>query len=481
MRSRLTLRRTLRLRPSLRGIFLSGLGGIFFLAFRSLRRQVLGLYGARGIVPVEAYLRRVHRYAGDARFGLVPTLFWFGASDRALVRACAAGQAVAALLVLGVAPRAALLALCGLYLSFVSVGQEFMSFQWDVLLLEAGVLALFAASPGPSRLGLLLLRWLVLRLYFESGAAKLQSGDLTWRRLSACSVYYETQPLPNRAGWYAHQLPELAQRASTAAVLALECVLPFAALGPRTLRRVAFGAFTALQAVFAGTGNYGFFNLLSAWLGLPLLLEPAPAPRSRLREGAEALLAAPLLWISTKELLRRFVPRALPVDAVEERLAPLRVANGYGLFSVMTTVRPEILLEGSQDGERWEEYGFRYKPGPVDRPPVQVAPHQPRLDWQLWFAALGSPPGWFSSLMARLLEGAPEVLALLGHNPFPQRPPRYARAVLYEYEMTSPQERARTGAWWRRARLGLYFPVVTLRRQGSPPDRPLLRREPARA
>ena len=154
-----------------------------------------------------------------------------------------------------------------------------------------------------------------------------------------------------------------------------------------------------------------------------------------------------------------------PIVTLYHWLAPLRLVNGYGLFAVMTTSRPEIIIEGSDDGTHWQAYEFRYKPGDVNRRPGFVAPHQPRLDWQMWFAALGSYRNtpWFLSFCTRLLEGSPPVLGLLAHNPFPETPPRQIRAVVYDYHLTDTATRRASGAWWRRERQGLYCPILTLR------------------
>ncbi|ATB50934.1 hypothetical protein MYMAC_006591 [Corallococcus macrosporus DSM 14697] len=473
--------------------FLRLLGGTFLIAFTSLGRQVRGLYGTQGLRPVAERLAAERREEPSAlaRWRRIPSLFWLDASDAALVRGCRAGQVLSLALLFNVAPRPSVSLLWALYLSYVAVGREFLSFQWDVLLLELGLLAVLTAPGGlrpglgrdePSALDVFLFRLLVFRLYFGSGLSKLQSGDTTWRELSACEHYYETAPLPTRGGWYAHHLPRRLQRASTAGVLWLETVVPFLAFGPRRLRQFAFWSLSGLQAAIFATGNYGIFNVQSCVLGLwllddaalrralPLKEGPAARPRPWWRTGVSALVASPLLVLGASEVLRRFSgwQRHQPervgsmMTWLESRARPLRSVNPYGLFSVMTVQRPEIRVEGSDDGEHWKEYAFRYKVGDPARPPRQVAPHQPRLDWQMWFAALGSPPGWFVAFLARLLEGSPDVLGLLADNPFPERPPRMVRAVLYDYRMTDLAERRRTGSWWRREALGLYVPPLSL-------------------
>lgn len=474
-----------------RRAFVVAMGGLYFIAFTSLGRQVLGLFGSRGILPVREVLgsRRLAAMPEGERFRLVPTVFWKGASDEALVRGTRAGQALALAVMLGIAPQPALAGLWALYLSYVSVGREFLSFQWDALLLEMGLLAFLTAPAGlrpgagqrePSSVEVLLWRALVFRLYLGSGLAKLQSGDRTWRELTACDVYYETAPLPTRGGWAAHQLPRPVQRFSTLAVLVLETGLPFLVFAPRPLRLLAFWLFSGLQGIFLATGNYGFFNVQSLALGLWLLDDaalrgvlpalPRPQPRAAWRTAVAALPAVPLLALGAMEQWGRFErPRRVPrwLEVLEGRARPLRAVNGYGLFAVMTVQRPEISLEGSEDGRTWREYPFRYKVGPVERAPRQVAPHQPRLDWQMWFAALGSPPGWLLALVVRLLEGSPEVVGLLAGNPFPDQPPRFIRAVLHDYRMTDLEARRRTGAWWTRERTGLYLPPVSLAPEGA--------------
>ncbi|MFP2912955.1 lipase maturation factor family protein, partial [Pyxidicoccus sp. 3LFB2] len=268
-----------------RWAFLRLMGGTFFVAFTSLGRQVLGLYGTRGLRPVRERLA-AERMAepGRERWKWTPSVFWLDASDATLVRGCRAGQLLSLALMFNVAPRLTVSLLWGLYLSYVSVGREFLSFQWDVLLLEMGLLSALTAPGGlrpglgrdaPSAMDVFLFRLLVFRLYFGSGISKLQSGDATWRELTAMNHYYETAPLPTRAGWYAHHLPPWFQRASTAATLGLETAVPFLVFGPRKVRQAAFWAFAELQGAILSTGNYGFFNYQSLTLGLWLLDDAA--------------------------------------------------------------------------------------------------------------------------------------------------------------------------------------------------------------
>jgi len=371
------------------------------------------------------------------------------------------------------------------------LGQEFLSFQWDVLLLEVTVLAILwaplggrlsPASPPPHRAVTWMFRWLVFRLMLASGVAKLASGDRAWRELRALDVHYETQPLPSWVGWWAHQLPSWAHTGSVAAMFVIELLGPFLALAPRRLRMLAFAVFAALQVAIAVTGNYGFFNLMSVILFVTLLDDDAlpgwlrrpseSGQGARGRAWPRALvwpacgLLALLSIVPMARLARGRLALPAPLLGLYKTLRPLRLVNGYGLFAVMTTERIEIVIEGSLDGVEWRPYRFRYKPGPLDGRPRFVAPHQPRLDWQMWFAALGREPPWFRRLCVRLLSGSPEVLALLDGDPFPDGRPRYIRSVRYRYRFTDRATRSQTGAWWRREPLGGYGPVLS-RRDGT--------------
>jgi lipase maturation factor 1 len=473
--------------------FLRLLGVVYVLAFGSLWIQLDGLIGRDGIVPVAPLLGAVQNRLGIERLWQLPTLFWLGTSDGFFYLLCGLGVGLGILVMLGLLPALNLLVLWALYLSFATVCQPWLAFQWDNLLLETGFLSLWLApltlydrlrhAVPPSPLALWSLRWLLVRLMFASGVVKLSSGDATWRDLTALLYHYETQPLPTWIGWYAHQLPMAWQRASTLIMLGAELVVPWLILAPRRLRLVACGFLAALQLFIAATGNYGFFNLLTLLLCL-LLCDDAVWPRTwRARLDVAPSSARPLRWpvwiiapialvlfvmslIQTIGSFRWQIQWPTPIPQVASWMAPFRTVNPYGLFAVMTTSRPEIIVEGSNDGQTWLPYAFSWKPGDVMRRPGFVAPHMPRLDWQMWFAALGNAQyhPWFRHFLERLLQGTPAVVGLLAHNPFPNAPPRYIRAVVYTYHFTDRATQQSTGAWWRRERQGLYLPVVSLRR-----------------
>ena len=448
--------------------FLRGLAVIYFAAFASFGVQVTGLIGARGILPLGRYLQAVADNFGGRGYWMMPTIFWFAHGDVVLQAVCAAGAVIAIVLLLGYFEHAALICLFILYLSISTAGQEFMSFQWDMLLLETGFLAIFV---GSSKTIVFLFRWLLFRLMFLSGAVKLLSHDPSWRSLDALSFHYWTQPLPTRLAWYMSQLPSSFQRFSTAMVFFIELLVPFTILTFRRWRLFGVAWILFLQALIFLTGNYAFFNLLAMALCL-FAFDDAALEKLRLRARSVRTrpvlvraVASLILILSAFDLWTVFADRTPEaITSLLGLVAPFGIVNTYGLFAVMTTSRPEIIVQGSNDGAAWMDYEFKYKPGDLKRPPRWVQPHQPRLDWQMWFAALSnfrSPP-WFANFMVRLLQGSPEVLALLAKNPFPDAPPKFVRALVYDYSFTDFATRRATGKWWQRKPRGVYFSQISM-------------------
>jgi predicted DCC family thiol-disulfide oxidoreductase YuxK len=471
-------------------IFVRLLGVIFGVAFVSAWVQINGLVGDRGILPARALLQLAHDQLGPSRYWLFPTLCWLGAGDGALQALCALGVALSALVALGIAPLLALFGCWALYLSLNVVGQDFLWYQWDSLLLEAGSLALLLcpwrwisrpAGPLPSRAGLWLERWLLFRLMFSSAVVKLTSGDQNWRNLTALQYHYQSQCLPTWVAWYAHHLPAAFHRLSAIGMFTIEGAMPFLVFAPRRIRFFGAGAIAFLQILILLTGNYGFFNWIvlalcvlslddavwPAWLRGPSVRSDAAVPRGAWPTWIVRPAAVALVLLSLVPLLsafRRPISSLGPIAYVYGLVSPLRSINPYGLFAVMTTRRMEIVVEGSEDGVSWLPYEFKYKPGDLARRPPFVAPHQPRLDWQMWFAALSDyrREPWFLYFCQRLLEGSRPVLALLQTNPFPRAPPRFIRASFYEYRFSDPTTRRRSHAWWTRSYVGLYCPILTL-------------------
>ena len=454
--------------------FRRGLAAIYIFAFASFGMQARGLIGERGILPLGMYLGVAKAQLGAAAPWRIPTLFWWGHSDYVILYVAWGGVGVA-FLALVARNRSrwypALFALLFVYyLSLVSGGQIFMGYQWDFLLLEAGFLAIFL-RPAKSRVWLL--HWLLFRLMFESALAKLVSHDATWHDFTALTFHYETQPLPTPVAWFIHQAPVWFQKLSAKAMFAVELVVPFLFFAPRRMKQWAAFATLTLQLLIALTGNYTFFNLLAMVLCIPLFDDAALGGQKPASAGKPArlwlnvALATLVLSISVPQLGGMLGYDLAGAAEMMEPLSPFGIVNQYGLFASMTTTRPEIQVEGSMDGEKWEAYVFRYKPGPLGRAPGWVAPFQPRLDWQMWFAALRTfkENPWFARFMVALLQGSPPVNDLFEKVPFGGIRPKFVRATVDLYRFTTPAERARTGNWWKREPRGVYFPAASLRAQ----------------
>ena len=477
-----------------RRVFLFLLSLIYLVAFLSLWTQIEGLVGQKGILPVESFLKDVQAHRGSDRFWNWPTMFWLHAGDGFLQAICLLGVGVSLCVMANWAVGLGLLVMWGFYLSLFNVAQPFLGFQWDTLLLETGFLALFlvpwrrnkgtTGEPPPSPLVLFLFRFLLFRVVFTSGLVKIISQDPTWNDLTALYYHYETQPLPTWIGWYVHQLPHGFQEFSVACVFIIQLGVVFLIFGPRRIRYIGCAVLVFHEVLILLTGNYCFFNLLTIALCL-LLLDDTVFSRwlpgnwkfsgqkekklvsvwkKRLVTGMSLgalgicimLYAVPLL-ITSGNYPSIYV-------AIANGIRPLHLFNSYGLFAVMTTARPEIIILGSDDRENWFPYEFKWKPGNVVNKPEFVAPHQPRLDWQMWFAALSNYERnpWLIQFMIRLLQGSRPVIELLGSNPFPDSPPKYLQALVYDYRFSDSETRNRTGSWWNRKLLRPYTPILQL-------------------
>ena len=468
-------------------ILLRLIGFVYLVAFVSYWAQLGGLNGERGILPAAGFFHRAREILGTEAFLQFPSVCWLGASDAALYGWCGAGIVAAVILLLGFVPPACLVFLWIDYLSLTVAGQVFYQFQWDILLLEAGFLGIFLSplrlrlgrSANPPRLARFLMIWLLFRLIFASGVVKLTSGDPAWINGTALDYHYFTQPLPTPVAWFALQLPGWWQAMSVWVMFFVELVLPFLLFGPRRLRLFAAGGIAALQLLIALTGNYGFFNLLTLALCLlavddaiwgrltrgrwgPVRRDARFVPREFLLPAAFSIFLLSLVPLAAS--FRRPIPVLAPLIVAYGSIAPFRTINGYGLFAVMTKERREIIVQGSDDGVTWKSYVFRFKPGDPRRAPGWVAPYMPRLDWQMWFAALGNVEEnpWFLHFLERLLDGSPSVPGLLEENPFPHGRPRLVRALSDRYTFTTMAERARTGNWWNVEPAGIYCPEVSL-------------------
>lgn len=468
------------------------LGIIYLIAFASLWTQIDGLIGERGLLPFTDYLDAVEQHYRQqdppaSPTWNFPTLVWLYPTDESLQLLCGTGVVCAVLLIFGLVPLPALILLWLCYLSLFKAGQAFLSFQWDLLLLETGFLTMFivplslqarvSAAPQPPRVALWLLWFLLFRLMFQSGLVKLIWNDSlvlpdggqvpnAWESLTALEYHYWTQPLPIWTSWYIAKLPVWFHKLCVVVMFVIELVLPWFIFGPRILRGFACSGITLLMLLIATTGNYTYFNLLTMALATTLLDDQAWPSFIRqwlVREDSNESSSTYRGRI-TLGIIAVLVLLSLQNSFV--RFSQFHLFNGYGLFQRMTETRPEIVIEGSLDGKEWQAYSFRWKPGDLSRRPGLCAPHQPRLDWQMWFEALQferalklsgtvseqHQSSWFRSLLRRLLENEPSVLALLDKAPFPT-PPKHVRFTLYQYRFSTADERSKTGRWWERDRV----------------------------
>jgi len=479
--------------PAVATLFARLFALVSFGAWLSLGAQVQVLIGSRGLLPVGDFIEAARAQPGVSLAEL-PTLAWWFHSDAALTAGIVLGALLSLSALTGFARRTCFALSTVLYLSYVTVTRDFLSFQWDNMLIECGFLAAFLRTDAPAPVAHFLFRLVLFKLYFESGIAKWGSPIRDWQDGSAMTYYYETAPLPTWVAWYAHHLPVWWHHFESRATLFLELVIPFGIFGPRKLRLFALASFTLFQIINAATANYGFFCHLAAVLGVFLLddsdveaaaraLPPAvrrvsdriaglarklprlPAP-ALLRPDARKWLAVAgavvFAFVSLGDALLSFREpiRALSfMNPLLERNWRFHLVNTYHLFASITRERIEPEFQTLADGPEtydtaWTARSFRHKPGDITRRPDFVAPHQPRVDFRLWFYGLAfqrRAPNYVSSLIEHLCEDS-RVVQPLFRAPLPPHPAA-VRLVFWQYWFTSPAEKRATGAWWRRTHL----------------------------
>jgi hypothetical protein len=469
-----------------RFVFLRFLGLIYTVAYLVAANQLVPLVGSRGLEPAAGFLDLVKTRLGPSEaFFRLPTIFWFGVSDAALRSFAYVGVALSLAVLFGFANSIVLFVLWLFYLSIIQVGQVFWGYGWETLLLETGFLAIFLAPPldprplppndSPPKPVIWLLRWVVFRLMLGAGLIKLR-GDECWRDLTCLVTHYETQPLPNPLSWALHQLPVSVQKGSVLFNHYAELIAPFLVFGPRAARLVGGVSIVVFQLLLVASGNLSWLNWLSITIAIAcfddrallrlcpanlrrwLASKIAPKPHSKPRRIAIYALCSVVAVLSVNPIVNLFSPE----QRMNSSFDPLSLVNTYGAFGTVGRERNEIILEGTLDDDpssaRWTPYEFRCKPGDVTRRPCVVAPYQYRIDWQMWFAAMGdyrSHP-WIVHLVYKLLSGDEATAGLLASNPFADRPPRWIRADLYRYRFARPG----SPVWWERTRIEEYLPPL---------------------
>ena len=462
-------------------LFLKVLSVIYFAAFLSLAVQITGLAGPNGILPFNEFLDFALQQRGNEAYFYLPTVFWINSGNTALQLVAYTGCVLSIALFLGYQKKKVLILLFIFYLSLFHAGQMFLRFQWDSLLLEAGFLAIFLTA-GPSHLIIFLYHWLLFRLRFMSGMSKLLSDDPSWANLTTLNYYFETQPLPHVGAWYFHQLPEWLLQAGVIFAFFTELVVPFFIFLPRKFRIFAASVTILMQLLIIATSNHNWINILTIALCLFLLddrlirkilpdfLLPNEFKQNESNGKSTYILPVFAVLIITSSLtvfLKTATTTKIP-EVITQATIIIRswgIGHDFHVFPTMQTERHELQIEGSYDGTEWKAYQFKYKPGQLANKPKFIVPHQPRLDWMIWFVPGQHPEfmNWFNQFTLKLKQGSPEVLALLEHNPFKQRPPGYIRVQVFLYKFTSAKEKQETGNWWKYKYLGL-FPYVKPRR-----------------
>lgn len=455
-------------------LFIHGLGLIFFFAFFPFLFQIKGLIGQNGILPAKHYLQNIKKYLGKSSYYKVPTLFWIDASDKSLISVVFLGVICSILLFFGVYPPLMILILYILYLSIIHVGQDFLSFGWELFLMEISINAFFLSlTTIPNPFIWISINFLLFRFHLQAGAVKLLSGDPNWRNLTALNYHYLTQPIPNTIAWYFKKLPLWFQKFSCLNMFIIELILPFGVFGNELMRLFVFLGFFGLQFFIWFTGNFSYLNYMTSVLSIILISDSyfrlflempftsnSVDPLMMIISGLGGVVLFTFQLIS---LWNHFFPNQLFVKFLKI-LQPFFCINRYGIFAVMTTERHEIVIKGSDDGVNWSEYLFKYKPSEVSRRPRRIAPYQPRLDWQIWFIPLRHGiEDWFQLFLIKLLKGEKTVLKLMRYNPFPNKPPKYIQAHLYDYNYTNFETKRRTGNWWERSYLRPYSAIYSLK------------------
>lgn len=464
-----------------RTVFQRGLALVYFIAFLNAVNEFKPLLGETGLLPVPLWIRHVP-------FRASPSLFYLAPKDWAFTAAAWLGVVLSCLALTGIAERFSSLAsavvwalLWVLYLSFVNVGQTFYAFGWESILLEAGFYGIFLGGRAiaPQLVMIILLRWLCFRVMFGAGLIKLR-GDPCWRDLSCLDYHYQTQPMPNPLSWYFHWGPEWTHQAGVWVNHFAELVVPFGYFLPQPVASIAAIVTIVFQGLIMASGNLSWLNLLTIVLAIPALDDRFLAA---LLSGTTPQLGVPSLPHKVIVGMLALLVAVLSVRPIANMLSsrqimntsfnPLHLVGTYGAFGGITRTRYEVVVEGTSaespsNATEWREYEFRGKPTDTGRRPPQVAPYHLRLDWLMWFAAMDdyTHNPWFVHFMGKLLEGDRDTLGLLRSNPFPDGPPRLVRAELYRYDFTSPEERSRTGRWWKRQYVSEYFPQISLQNEG---------------
>jgi hypothetical protein len=469
-----------------RFILLRLLGCVYAVAFLAAAKQILPLIGSHGLLPLDLFLQRVGDALGSPAAGFLrlPSFFWFAHSDKVLQISAWLGFGLSCVVIAGYANAIVMTLLWALYMSFVHIGQDWYGYGWEIQLLETGFLAIFLCplldgSPFPGReppiVVIWLFRWLIFRIMVGAALIKLR-GDVVWRDLTALYYHFETQPIPNPLSRWFHFLPHWILKGGVLFNYLAELIAPWFAFYPRIARHIAGVILVAFQFSLILGGNLSFLNWLtivpalacfddSFWSGLlsDTLVQKASSAAAEAKPSRPMPVAAWTVAVIVGVLsVQPVINMISPQQVMNTSFDPLDLVNTYGAFGSVGRERLNVVFEGTEavvpdQHAVWKAYPYKALPVELNRRPPQVAPYQPRLDWQMWFASMSEPQRypWTLHLVWKLLHNDPGALNLFGGNPFPARPPTYIRAVLYRYEFAKPGNAE--GNWWKREELGLWL------------------------
>jgi len=477
-----------------RFIILRLLGLIYAVAFLVAINQIVPLIGADGLLPVHMFLQQVRDSVGStaAGFRALPSIFWFGHSDGTLLTAAWIGFLLSLVVMAGYANALLMTVLWFLYMSFVHVGQDWYGYGWEIQLTETGFLAIFLcplldARPFPKREPpvpiIILFRWLIFRIMLGAGLIKLR-GDVIWRNATALYYHFETQPIPGPLSRWFHFLPHTVLKIGVWFNWLAEVAAPFFVFWPRLARHIAGVVIVLFQINIILSGNLSFLNWLTIVPALACFDDGFLAkvlPRTLVRKAEVAAehaeesramhttawaVVVVIVFLSVAPVINMLSTQQIMNTSFD----PLDLVNTYGAFGTVGQERYNVVFEGTTDNDstdnaHWKPYIYKGLPVLLDKRPPQVAPYQLRLDWQMWFAAMATPDvyPWTYNLVWKLLHNNADVVSLFANNPFPDKPPRYVRAVLYRYQFAKPGNPQ--GLWWTRERLGLWMPVLSVNNQ----------------
>jgi len=467
------------------------LGVIYAVGFLVAINQIVPLIGENGLLPIGIYLKQVSEALGSAGAGFVrlPSVFWPWHSDTALLTVSWVGFVLSCIVVAGFANAPLLTVLWFLYMSIVHAGQDWYGYGWEIQLTETGFLAIFLCPlldmrPFPGRAPpmpiIVLFRWLIFRIMLGSGLIKFR-GDEIWRNGTALYYHFETQPIPGPLSRWFHFLPRAALKIGVWFNFLAELVAPWFIFWPRLARHIAGSVIVLLQVVLILSGNLSFLNWLTILPALAcfddgfwsrllprVLVRKAEAAADRAEPSKPMLttawlVAAIVALLSIQPVLNMLSPGQM----MNASFDPLDLVNTYGAFGTVGQERTNVVFEGTADDTTdgkatWKPYIYKDLPVLLNEPPPQIAPYQPHLDWQMWFAAMSTPDQypWTYNLVWKLLHNDPGAVSLFAGNPFPVKPPRFIRAELYSYKFAKPDNAQ--GLYWTRERLGDWIPALSV-------------------